>query len=138
MRLQLLSDRIGLLTVCILLLILLAGCGGNTNSQCKIFSINVSPSAATADHNAASPGNSQQFAAFVASGQSGCAFAQSNLTNVIWSVSDPVNVSIGSVQGPSFGLATCKAAASGAVTVTGTLNQTDFAPVKATASLTCN
>jgi len=138
MRLQVLSDRRALSAAFMALCFALAGCGGSTNNRCFIGSITVSPGAAIADHTAAPPGNTQQFAAFAASVPQGCAIVQSNLTNVIWSVSDPVNVSIGSTPGPSNGLATCNAATAGTVTVTGTLNQTDFAPVKATATLTCN
>ena len=138
MRLQVLTNQWALSVASAMLCFVLAGCGGNTNNRCFIGSITVSPGSATVDHTAAPPGNTQQFAAFAGSVPQGCAVAQSNLTNVIWSVSDPVNVSIGSTPGPSFGIATCNAATAGAVTVTGTLNQTDFAPVKATASLTCN
>jgi hypothetical protein len=138
MRIRFFSDHMGLSTACILVCLALTGCGGTPINGCNIQSINVAPSAATVDHTATSPGNTQQFAAFAASVPQGCAVAQSNLTTVTWSVSDPVNVSIGATSGPSFGLATCKAATSGAVKVTGTLNQTDFAPVIATASLTCN
>jgi hypothetical protein len=138
MSIQLSSDRAGLLAASVVLCLALAGCGGNANSRCFIQSISISPGSAIVDHTAAPPGNTQQFDAFAASVPQGCAVAQSNLTTVIWSVSDPVNVSIGGTPGPAFGAATCKAATSGAVTVTGTLNQTDFAPVSATASLTCN
>jgi hypothetical protein len=138
LRIQFCSDRRGPLAASVVLSLALAGCGGNANNRCFIQSINVSPGSATADHTATPPGNTQQFDAFAASVPQGCAVIQSNLTTVIWSVSDPVNVSIGATPGPSFGLATCKAATSGAVTVTGTLNQADIAPVKATASLTCN
>jgi hypothetical protein len=138
MRLQVLTNRRALSAATMVLCLALTGCGGSTNNRCFIGSITVSPGSAIADHTAAPPGNTQQFAAFAASVPQGCAIVQSNLPNVIWSVSDPVNVSIGSTPGPSNGLATCNAATAGAVTVTGTLNQTDFAPVKATATLTCN
>jgi hypothetical protein len=137
MGVQFLNSCRALAAAATVLCFALAGCGGN-NNRCFIGSITVSPGAATVDHAAAPPGNTQQFAAFAASAPQGCAVAQSNLTNVIWSVSDPVNVSIGGTPGPSNGLATCKAATAGAVTVTGTLNQTDLAAVKATATLTCN
>jgi hypothetical protein len=138
MRIQFCRDRVGQLAAFVALCLALAGCGGSANNGCFIQSINVSPGSATVDHTAAPPGNTQQFAAFAASVPQGCEVAQSNLTTVIWSVSDPVNVSIGATPGPSFGVASCKAATSGAVTITGTLNQADLVPVKATASLTCN
>jgi len=138
MRSQFCSGRKVLLAVCILLSIVLAGCGGNTSSGCRILSLNVSPNASAVNHNAAAPGNTQQFDAFAGSTTPNCAVAQSNLTTVTWSVSDPVNTTIGTTPGLSYGVATCKAATSGAVTVTATLSQTDFAPVTGTASLTCN
>ncbi len=138
MRLQLLSDCKRFSTACSLFCLTFANCGGSPVIGCKTLSINLFPKTATVDHAAAPPGNTQRFVAFAASVPQGCVVAQGNLTNVIWSVSDPANVSIGATRGPSFGAATCKAATAGAVTVTGTLNQTDFAPVKATASLTCN
>lgn len=138
MRIQFRSDRAGLLAAAVALCFALAGCGGNNAGRCNIQSINVTPGTATVDHTAAPPGNTMQFAAFAASVPSGCAVAQSNLTTVTWSVSDPANVSIGATSGPSFGAATCKAATTGAVTVTATLNQTGSAPVQSTASLTCN
>ena len=119
------------------LLLTLAGCGGN--HVCKISTINVSPNSATINHAAAPPGNTQQFDAFQTSAPSGCAFAQSNLTTVTWTVSDPVNVSIGATsQDPNFGKATCKNATAGPVTVTGTVPAGDGTNVVNTASLTCN
>ena len=114
-----------------------SGCGGNTSS-CKITAINVSPTTATVSHTAPSPGNTQHFAAFAASSTNGCAIQQSNLTSVIWSVSDQVNVSISNTQDATFGTATCNGATAGAISVKATLSQTDFAPVTSTASLTCN
>lgn len=138
MYLRRLPSRISLSVVSSLLSIAVGGCGGSGNNQCFIQSITVSPPSATADHAAASPGNQQQFAAFASKVPQDCAVTQSNLTNVLWSVSDPVNVDIGATSGPSFGAATCKAATSGAITVKATLNQADFAPVEATASFTCN
>lgn len=136
MRFRFHSD---LLTALAGLCLTVAGCGGNNTQHCNILSITVSPGTATLDHTAAPPGNTQQFAAFASSVPQGCVVTQSNLTNVIWSVSDPAKVSIGATSAdPTFGAATCKAATSGAVMVKGTLNQTDFAPVTATASLTCN
>jgi len=137
MRFQFLRQHEGLSAVTILLYLALAGCGGNSNNGCFIESIRVSPGSATVDHTAAPPGNTVQFAAFADSVPQGCAIALSNLGNVIWSVSDPVNASIGSTPGPGFGVATCKAAAPGTVNVKAVLNQIDFAPIEATASLTC-
>lgn len=140
MRFRFLSGHAAVLSASSILLCLApTGCGGKSATpECKILSINVSPGAATVDHAAAPPGNGQQFSAFIASEPSGCAFALSNLTTVVWSVSDPVNVSISNVQGLTYGVATCKAATTGPVIVTGTLSQTNFPNVSSTASLTCN
>lgn len=115
----------------------LAGCGGSSKTVCKLTAITVSPPAATADHAAAAPGNQQQFAAFAAAGTPGCAVALSNLTTATWSVSDPVAVSIGNVQGPNYGNATCLAATVSPVTVTATVPAGDGTNVSATASLSC-
>jgi hypothetical protein len=121
------------------ILLVLAACGGKSTIVCKINSINVSPATATVNHAAAPPGNTQQFDAFEASAPSGCVFLLSNLTTATWTVSDPVNVSIGATsQDPNFGKATCKAATAGAVTVTATVPAGDGTNVVNTASLTCN
>lgn len=115
----------------------LAGCGGSTKTVCKLTAINVFPQTATADHAAAVPGNQQQFAAFAASAAPGCAITLSNLTTATWSVSDPVAVSIGNVQGPNYGNATCLAATVSPVTVTATVPAGDGTTVSNTASLSC-
>jgi hypothetical protein len=115
------------------------GCGGNTTTTgCKILAINVSPATATADHAAAPPGNTQHFNAFIAKVPPGCSFITGNIFNAVWSVSDPVNVSISNAQDSTRGNATCKAATTGAVTVTATAPAGDGTNVTNTASLTCN
>jgi len=126
------------LSMLILLFVALAGCGGKSTTTCKINAINLSPAAATIDHTAPPPGNTQHFAAFIASEPAGCAFMLSNLPNATWSVSDPVNVSISNPPDPTFGTATCKAATAGAITVTATVPAGDGTNVTNTASLTCN
>jgi len=121
------------------LFLALAGCGGKTNTVCKITGMSVSPNTATINHAAVAPGNMQQFDAFQTAAPAGCAFALSNLTTVTWTVSDPVNVSIGATShDPNFGQATCKNATAGAVTVTGTAPAGDGTNISSTASLTCN
>src|SRR5262245_58424669 len=138
MRFPFLSGHTAAMSAVFILLSLApTGCGGKSTPECRILSINVSPGSTTVDHAAAPPGNTQQFSAFVGSGTSGCVFAQSNLTTVVWSVSDPVNASISNVQGLTYGVATCKAARTGPVVVTGTLSQTNFRDVSGTASLNC-
>ncbi len=121
----------GLPAAPILFCFVLSGCGGKSTDACKIEAINVFPRTAIVDHNAALPGNTQQFAAFVASVPSGCAVAQSNLTTAKWSVSDAVNVSIS-----DSGTATCKAATT--ATITATVPAGDGTTVSNSASLTCN
>jgi len=64
----------------------LAGCGNS--HVCASGALNVSPQNAVADHSAPTPANSQLFLAFGAGLPAGCSATQSNLINVIWSVSD--------------------------------------------------
>ena len=118
----------------------ISGCGGQTSSSssCQILAINVSPATATVDHAAAPPANTQHFDAFIAKAPPGCAFITGNVFDAVWSVSDPVNVSISNAQDATRGTATCKAATAGAVTVTATKSQSGGPNVTNTASLTCN
>jgi hypothetical protein len=116
----------------------ISGCGGNTTPSCKILAINVFPATATVDHAAVPPGNTQHFDAFIAKVPPGCEFLTGNIFDAVWSVSDPVNVSISNAQDATRGTATCKAATAGAVTVTATKSQSDGSSVSNTASLTCN
>ena len=55
-----------LFTICIALAIGCNACGGysSNSSNCFFNTLNVSPPSASADHNLAAPGNSQQFQAF--------------------------------------------------------------------------
>jgi hypothetical protein len=116
----------------------LAGCGGTTTPKCgDIVQITVTPETATVDHTAAPPANSQQFRAFDVP-PAGCSPRISSLSSATWSVSDPVNVSVSNVVGPTYGVATCKAATAGAVTLTAVVPATAGGNVSATAALTCN
>lgn len=117
------------------------GCGGKSSTPvCKLTAINVSPGTATINHTAVPPGNTQHFDAFAASSTPvlGCFEALGNLQTATWSVSDTTNVSISNVHDGTFGTATCKAATSGAATVTATVPVGDGTSVSNTASLTCN
>jgi hypothetical protein len=128
-----------LLAISTLVCFAISGCGGQTSSSsCEILAINVSPAAATVDHTAAPPGNTQHFNAFIAKVPPGCEFITGNLFDAVWSVSDPVNVSISNAPDATRGTATCKAATAGAVTVTATKSQSGGPTVTNTASLTCN
>ncbi|MGZ4878427.1 MAG: hypothetical protein ACXVIO_09585, partial [Candidatus Angelobacter sp.] len=68
----------------------------------------------------------------------GCFEALGSLQTATWSVSDTTNISISNVHDATFGTATCKAATSGAATVTATVPVGDGTNVTNTASLTCN
>ena len=118
----------------------LSGCGGTSmTSGCKITAIDVTPATASADHAAPAPGNTQHFDALIASvTPKTCTFITGNLFDVVWSVSDSVNVSISNAQDPTRGTATCKGATVGAITVTATRSESDGTKVSDTASLTCN
>jgi hypothetical protein len=101
-----------------------SSCGG---MSCSLVGVNVSPQSAALDH-ADSNNNSQQFFAFSSvSGNcatlaaSAQATMQSSRRDVVWSVSDPVNVSISNTNDETFGKATCLNTTSGSVTVTATL-----------------
>ena len=115
---------------------LCAGCGGRSSSDCVVTGIGISPDPASADHLAAPPGNNVPFLAFnITAGNCPLAPTQPR-QDVIWSVSDPLNVSIGNTAGVDYGVATCKAAASGVtVTATGAIDSGIIA--KGSASLTC-
>ncbi len=118
----------------------LAGCHAVVNGgTCRYESLAVSPATATADHAAIPPGNGQQFLAFGRGLTAGCAAVQSNLPNVTWTVSDAVNVTISNAADTTSGVATCKAATAGPVTVTATLpaDKNSGLMVSGTGSLTC-
>ena len=126
-----------LTSTCVLLLlwVFVSGCGSHTQMGCVQTGINVIPNPASADHNAAAPGNSVHFLA--AATFTGCAPPPPVDTNVTWSVGDTTNVSISNVQGPNFGTATCKGPTAGATTVTATGPLPDGTMATSTASLAC-
>ena len=118
------------------------GCGGKSSSTpaCKLLAINVSPASATINHSAVAPGNTQHFDAFASASTPalGCFEALGSLQTATWSVSDNINVSVSNIHDSTFGTATCKAATSGAATITATVPVGDGTSVSNTASLTCN
>jgi hypothetical protein len=118
------------------------GCGG---VSCTLVGINVSPASATLNH-ADSANNSQEFAAFgslsghcVSPATAAQSTLQSARRDVVWSVSDPVNVSISNTNDETFGRATCLSATSGSVTVTATLPASagEGKTLAGTATLSC-
>jgi hypothetical protein len=122
-----------------ILLVLPGGCGGRSSStpaNCNLTGINVFPAAATADHVAAAPGNQQSFTGFAVM-PAGCVQLLANLTNITWTVSDPVNVSISNTPGITYGVATCTGTTAGAVTVTATAPNGGGATATGKATLTC-
>ena len=88
--------------ICGLLLLMISatvGCGGTSTLNCSMTGINVSPQNASTGHTA--PSNVQHFDGF-AIAPAGCnsvAITAARLTNITWSTSDPVRVSISNEQG---------------------------------------
>jgi hypothetical protein len=120
----------------------LTGCGSGSLMNCTATSLTVDPPTATADHLAASPGNQVQFSGFnnLGSLPSSCHAIPLTValrTDLKWTSSDPVNVTIGSTQGVDYGLATCKNPTVGPVTITATGPNAANATISGSAMLTC-
>jgi hypothetical protein len=129
---------LALLLLVVLEIFFSAGCGGGGTDCSVAQALAVAPQSATADHLASPPGNQISFVAGDAP-PPGCPPTPGPLrTDLKWSVSDPVNVTIGNTQGVDYGVATCKNATAGAVTVTATGTNKLNATITGTASLTCN
>jgi hypothetical protein len=94
-------ERLWLLPL-LLLCALMATCGGSSGDTCMITTA-ITPQNATADHNAAVPGNEVQFL-LSSTVKGNCPLVPDFLG--VWSTSDPVNTTI-SNQAPTQGLATC-------------------------------
>src|SRR6266481_6390568 len=77
-------------------------CCGTSSDTC-VITTSITPQNATADHNAAAPGNQVQFS-LLSSVKGNCPLTPDFLG--LWSTSDPVNTTIGN-QAPIQGLATC-------------------------------
>jgi hypothetical protein len=127
-----------LLLLFLLLIAFIAGCGGSSTPDCTTaVALGILPSPATADHSAASPGNQVQFLGFDTL-PAGCEPLPGPIRpDLKWTVSDPVNVSIGNTQNVDYGLATCKNATAAAVTVTATGPNSKDATITGTSALTC-
>jgi len=110
------------------------GCGG-VSPDCGVNGLNVGPSAATVNHAAAPPGNSQVFSAsFQFKNSPGCPAITAALVNSNWTVSDP-SVHLSTPQATQV-TATCTAAVATPVTITATPVSGEMFTGKA--SLTCN
>lgn len=120
--------------VCALLCLFLISCG---DDGCKTTGIAVQPTNATADHNAASPGNTAQFFAHVVT-HGACVTTAAPLLQPDWTTSDTVNVTISSAKDATNGTATCVQSTAAPVTVTASIPKTTTQNFTATAKLTCN
>ncbi len=117
----------------------LCGCAGSTVCSAGGSSVLVSPTAGTADHAAASPGNQQKFTAAETppAAQPGCPVPQViEVLQPVWTSSDPLDVTISSAQDVTNGLATCVNATGATVVLTakGMVGGTAYSQV---ATLTC-
>jgi hypothetical protein len=127
-----------LISLIVLLIVFSAGCGGGAPDCSVALALSVAPPTATADHLASPPGNQVSFVGADAP-PPGCPPTPGAIRpDLKWSVSDPVNVAIGNTQGVDYGVATCKNATAGAVTVTATGTNQRNATITGTAMLTCN
>lgn len=100
-------------------LVIIAGCGAPSSNKCTVTALNVTPATATADHTAAAPGNSEQFAASnLFTGSRVCTANASAAVNSNWTVSDP-SVHLSAAQG-ALVTATCTAAVPNPVTIKAT------------------
>lgn len=126
------------LLFCLLLCLMAFAMSCGSTPNCLLAtSLDVSPATATADHLAGSPGNQVRF---VAANHipDGCQPTPAPLrTDLKWTVSDPINVTIGNIQGVNYGVATCVNATTGGVTVTASGPNTQNATITGTATLTC-
>ena len=120
---------IGYLRAGILCCLIFAGCGASSDNQCTINAL-VTPSNATADHNAAAPGNQVQFST-TSTVTGNCPLIAD--TKGSWSTSDPANTTV-SNQAPTEGLATCLNATPRPATIStsGTVRGHTFTPAKLT------
>ena len=110
------------------------GCGGST-PDCGVSGLSIGPSAATVNHAAAAPGNSQVFSAtFQFKNGPGCPAVTAALVNSNWTVSDP-SVHLSVPQAPQV-TATCTAAVATPVTITATPVSGEM--FTGNAALTCN
>lgn len=114
-------------------------CGScNSAGDGALRAIRVDPATATATASAATPDNQVRFVAWPE--WNGGFHPASNLGNVDWASSDPVNAPISNVRDVTHGVATCLHVANGPVTITATAPKETGSsePIAGTATLTCN
>jgi hypothetical protein len=121
-----------------LLIIVTAGCGGKSQVNCGVaLQLGVIPQSATADHAAAAPGNKASFMAADVP-PPGCPPTPGPLrTDLKWSVSDPVNTTIGNTPNVDYGVATCINATPAPVTVTAAGPNSVGTTITGTGTLAC-
>ena len=128
------AGKIFLALLLFVVLVSTIGCGGGS-PDCGVNGLNVGPSAATVNHAAAPPGNSQVFSAsFQFKNSPGCPAITAALVNSNWTVSDP-SVHLSAPQATQV-TATCTAAVATPVTISATPVSGEMFTGKA--SLTCN
>jgi len=129
------SKQFGLLVGLLIFLPFFLSCGDSQYCSLRML---VDPGNASADHNAASPGNAAQFTASPTF-PSGCPIPPIPALTITWSVSDPSNVTLTSTPGSNQVTATCVNATSSTVTATGGVAaDPSGSTIKGTAKLKCN
>jgi hypothetical protein len=126
-----------LLLVIVVLIVFITGCGSSKVDCTVAVALGVAPLTAGADHLASAPGNQVSYVAIDLVPDSCTPLPGPPRMDLKWSVSDPVNVTIGNTQGVDYGVATCKNATAGPVTVTAAGTNRLGAPITGTATLTC-
>jgi hypothetical protein len=114
-------------------------CGScNSAGDGSLKAIRVDPATATASASAATPNNQVRFVAWPE--WNGGFHPASNLGNVDWASSDPVNAPISNVRDVTHGVATCLQVAAGPVTISATAPKETGSSetITGTATLTCN
>ena len=122
-------------------LTMISGCAaGGARCTNVSYGIQVMPASATINHAAASPGNQTQFLSEVSiTAPPGCPISEMAARAFgTWSNPDPAAIQISSAADNTNGIAVCKAATKGAVTLTGTFTQLASGTVTKTVQLTCN
>lgn len=113
------------------------------NGDCELGTqVTVSPTSATANHAAASPGNQAQFVGrgsyVVLTPGKSCGIPAIVWSPYgTWSNPDPTAIQISSANDSTNGTAVCSAATNGPVTLTGTFTQGLTTPVTKSVQLTC-